>query len=543
MEHKKITSIICFTLLMFIDRVVGTESQFIWLITNNLVGIAFSLIIISSFGFRGFLKPFYIICSAAGIISVIGGYAFWYTHQVGHIMGYWITVPLNIWILGSLFFKFIERIFITKDLKLCIEKWEIVFSICMLLMLLSRNESVWPLYYMIIFLMLWHCPLSADDKRKVFLGAIDGIILGFFLLQTYAFVSTRYITPRYYGAYGDCNRNSCMYLIALSAVLAKSVIYGKTQADRKRKFDGFGYLILSGVICALIMYTGCRSALAGMFFILVIYLLIASRRYLSLKWSGITCRFAVILASVIISIPVLYFPMRYLPEASRHLFSVIRGNESEFLENNSTYDYVTFDEVIGNTLFRAFRSDLADESTVFEHSHTTASLHRSKSKSDYYTVYYSFREYPEKGTFSFKVSSKMYSGMRSLNHRINIYIVLLRNMNIAGHTTEEMYIDIESDVPGAEIVHLYNAQNFVINYLYAYGVPVGLLICALMIAELVMIIRKVMAKRIDGLLFLMIAVAHICMGLMEVVWIPGQLILILLFVAPLFLNDMEFEFS
>ena len=185
MDHKKIASIICFTLLMYIDKVVGTESQFIWLITNNLVGIAFSLIIISSFEFRSFLKPFYIICSAAGIISVIGGYAFWYTHQVGHIMGYWITVPLNIWILGSIFFKFIERIFITKDLKLSIGKWEIVFSICMLLMLLSRNESVWPLYYMIIFLMLWHCPLSSDDKSKVFLGSIDGIILGFFLHKVY----------------------------------------------------------------------------------------------------------------------------------------------------------------------------------------------------------------------------------------------------------------------------------------------------------------------------------------------------------------------
>ena len=122
-DHKKIASIICFTLLMSIDKVVGTESQFIWLITNNLVGIAFSLIIISSFEFRSFLKPFYIICSVAGIISVIGGYVFWYTHQVGHIMGYWITVPLNIWILGSLFFKFIERIILFKVLILVCVKF------------------------------------------------------------------------------------------------------------------------------------------------------------------------------------------------------------------------------------------------------------------------------------------------------------------------------------------------------------------------------------------------------------------------------------
>ena len=96
---KKTASVICFILLMLIDKVVGTESQYIWLITNNLVSIAVAFIIISSFGLRRFAKPFYVIWTIAGFAGVIGGYAFWYTHQIGHILGYWVTVPLNIWIL------------------------------------------------------------------------------------------------------------------------------------------------------------------------------------------------------------------------------------------------------------------------------------------------------------------------------------------------------------------------------------------------------------------------------------------------------------
>jgi general stress protein CsbA len=102
---------------MLIDLKAGNDSWYIWIITNNFVGIAISLIMFSAYPIKEFTRPFYIIWSVLGFFSVIGGYAFWYTHQVGHTMGFWITVPLNIWIVGLHVCKYIEKSFITKEIK------------------------------------------------------------------------------------------------------------------------------------------------------------------------------------------------------------------------------------------------------------------------------------------------------------------------------------------------------------------------------------------------------------------------------------------
>ena len=116
---KRIVTIICVVCLMLIDMKAANDSWYIWIITDNFVGVVFALLMFTAYPLKEYLKPFYIGWDILGIIGVIGGYAFWYTHQIGHIMGFWITVPLNIWFLGIVFFKYIEKIFITKELKGC----------------------------------------------------------------------------------------------------------------------------------------------------------------------------------------------------------------------------------------------------------------------------------------------------------------------------------------------------------------------------------------------------------------------------------------
>ena len=60
-ERVYIATVVCFVLLMFVTMVSANYSQYIWLITNNLVGAAVAIMMLSVDPVRDFLKPFYII--------------------------------------------------------------------------------------------------------------------------------------------------------------------------------------------------------------------------------------------------------------------------------------------------------------------------------------------------------------------------------------------------------------------------------------------------------------------------------------------------
>ena len=95
LEKVRIATIACFILLMYVSKMSANVSQYIWLITNNLVGVAVTLIMLSVYPVRDFIRPFYIIWTVLGIASTIGGYFFWYAHQVDFLVYACVTIPLN----------------------------------------------------------------------------------------------------------------------------------------------------------------------------------------------------------------------------------------------------------------------------------------------------------------------------------------------------------------------------------------------------------------------------------------------------------------
>ena len=531
---NRILTALAFICLMYIDKVVGTESQYIWLITNNFVGVVFAILVIHAFSFKSFLKPFYISWSILGVFGIIGGIAFWYTHQVGHLFAYWATVPLNIWILCLVVFKYIERLFIRKDIKIVISKWEYAFIVCMLLMLLSASNSAWPLYYLLIFELFWHAPFSEKGRAEAFEGMLEGLIFGFVLLTIYAFLYTPYTQARYRGAYWNSNRNACMYMLAYVAILTKLYMAKKNNGSRKAWLG-----ILSIVSVGLTVYTGCRTAILGLIFITLFYGIEIEHRLLNIKWSKLFINGFCFLASIIIAIPLLYFPMRYIQEAKGKLGAVVKTILAGTEETYRLYgeSYVSFDEAVGSALFRITSSDVESSSEKMEElpRETETQNIESGDVRDYYTIRYSYANYPERGNYSFMVPKRFYTGVVSLNHRINIFLVLLHNLNLTGHMDDEMSIDIISDVPGAETFRLNNAQNFILHYLYSYGILVGALFLIMIIVEEAALIRSARKQQTEGIAFIMFSFVYLIMGLMEVVWIPGQLVLILLFVAPFFI--------
>lgn len=547
---KRIITIICVACLMLIDMKAANDSWFIWIITNNMVGVLFAIIMLSAYPLREYIKPFYIVWDIVGMIGVIGGYWFWRTHQIGHIMGFWSTVPLNIWFLGTVFFKYVEKVFISKELSIRLAKWEYVFISCMLLMLISKSDYVWPFYFLVIFLMLWHTPFSFEDKRQLFMGVLDGILIGFIILQGKAFMFKDYSLVRYTGAYWNSNRNGALYLLAYTVLLTRTLF------NKKQNKKTIMTVILSSVMSAFIMYTGSRTALVGMIIITGVYYLIGERKIANEKWRKIIKQFSIYVIAFIVAIPLLYFPICYLPlirtAIRTEIKNIVKGTNLPVTISNESS--IQLDEALDNMIFRFFKTDMpsddAEEDTEvlydaelveaaeeLEETPYVFSMDQYDADGAYYVIEYYFRDYPERGKNVVLVPKYFYGPVMSLNIRINMYATLIDNMNIIGHDSSEVFIVLYSNAPGTSDNWINNEQNFIIHYLYNYGVPTGIIFCLLIIAELIYLVRCTLRGQVNAFAFAMFILVYICIGTMEVVWVPGQILLVLLFVAPLFFGS------
>ena len=547
---KRIITIICVACLMLIDMKAANDSWYIWIITNNMVGVLFAIIMFTVYPLKEYIKPFYIVWDVVGIIGVIGGYWFWRTHQIGHIMGFWSTVPLNIWFLGTVFFKYFEKVFISKELTIRLAKWEYFYILCMLLMLVSKSDYIWPLYFLVIFLMLWHIPFSREDKKQLFMGVLDGILAGFITLQGKAFLFKDYSLVRYTGAYWNSNRNGALYLLVYTVFLTRTLI------NKRQNKKTYMTVILSAVMVAFILYTGSRTALVGMLIITGIYYLIGERKITNERFGNLVKQFMVFLIAFFVSIPLLYYPICYLPlirtAIRTEIKNIVKGTDIPVTISNKSS--IQLDEALDNMIFRFFKTDMLSDDTTedtkdlinsesveeieyIEETPYPFTLDQYDTNEAYYVIEYYFRDYPERGKNVIYVPKSFYGPVMSLNIRINMFATLIDNMNLIGHDSSEVFIVLCSNAPGTSDNWINNEQNFIIHYLYNYGIPTGLLFCLLILAELVYLLRCTMKGQVNAFAFAMFILVYICIGSMEVVWVSGQILLILLFVAPLFFDS------
>ena len=558
LDKVYVATIACFILLMYISKMSANTSQYVWLITNNLVGVAVTFIMLSVYPIKDFLRPFYIIWTVLGIAGTIGGYFFWYAHQVDFLVYVCVTIPLNIWFLGAVVFKYIEEIFIKKSFKLSFSKWEPVYVACMLLMVLSVSNTFWPFYYLIIFLLLWHTPFSREQKHNLLLGIVDGLLVGIAILQCFAFIYTPYLDVRYIGIYNNCNRNSCLYLVALVAMLAKKHIYrishiGDDQGDNKKTdkalliFD-----LLTALVFAFIFFTGSRTGILGTAIIMLIYYFFSEYRFFKQGIKKLVVKSLAYLAMTVVIVPILYFPIRYLPEIRPFVRvvakNIIRGTDAPFhpvggveFKNAVTYPFLRFFESGQPTDNEEEQpEDEIDVEIVEEVDETEEVIEIVPDPSGrYYTLMYDFMYYPERGMFTTRVPKNIYIGLNTIDCRINIAAALIDQMNLVGHRDNEIIMRILSDVPSTPQVYSNNEQNYALHYLYVYGVPIGILVLILMISEVICLIRRSLGGKADGTVFLLLVSVYFVFGLTEIVWVPGQIEQLLLFFAPLFFDSFD----
>ena len=216
---------ICFLALAVIDQCSG------------------SLIILSGYKFKDFLKPLYLVwavlCVIGTPIAIILGMKY-YPYK-----GQWISGVVNVCIYGFIVLRAVTSLIEKRKAGERNIRWLffVPWLSMIVLMMASPNESLWPLWFGAMFGSFYITDFDKDKLSKIYNGAVDGVIAGCFLIQGIALFFRPYDTPRYFGMYLNPNINSLLYVCAYCAFLCRWFLLRKNGAK-------LIFRILSGAFAA-----------------------------------------------------------------------------------------------------------------------------------------------------------------------------------------------------------------------------------------------------------------------------------------------------
>lgn len=307
---------LCFCMFCLIDQRSKTCSGLDgWLESfRDLTGVVMAIIIMSHYRPEDFCKrklP-YVIWS---VISVIGGaVAIWWGKNYYYFFNDWIVKVVDVVLFGYiLIHTFISVVLEKKSPKLN-KKFAITWLIMMILMIVSRSTYIWPFCYLVMFGCFYLTDYSKEEQTDLFQGMLDGIILGFFLMQGWCFVFRPFDNwdYRYVGIYNNCNLNALFYLVVLAAVFAKIIYVNRIGAG---KLIRVYYWVGAGVVLSFLFLTIGRTAWMTAFILGLIFL--GCLKVVQHKKRFILNGMILILCACL-TFPLCFGAVRYLPPVFHH---------------------------------------------------------------------------------------------------------------------------------------------------------------------------------------------------------------------------------
>ena len=511
---KKNIYTLCFILFMIIDWTRGSQVGSTWAWTVNMTGVVLSVIMLSTYNIRVFLKPIYIVYSLACIIALPISYIWWYANQALIYRDKLLSAVLNVWFLGIILIKMFQDIIIYKTKKLSFCKIEIVIAFLLIWMFFSINEDVWPIWFLVMFGLFYHTDYSEETLEDLKQGLLNGIIIGFFLLQGAAFAFRPFDDGqyRYCGIYANCNINALFYCVVAIAFLLK--LYYARKNNEKKWLILF-YYVFVGIMFVLICFTVSKTALLSIFSVAVVYLLFADIILLEKKAKNIVLSSLLMMFVVCVSLPIVYGAVRYIPTILHHPIWYEGEYSEDKVHSFDPWDsekYVSFDELTGGI---SERIKPLLNSLFGELMNGMGNVHASEVIDDL-----TIQKEPDETLFD----------NQAVIGRLGVWHYYLKNGTIVGHSSEDGH-DI-----GWGDWYVWHAQNVFVQFWYYYGIPSAIMLLVIIVWQACSCIKNIFENNDRALICLLYGVLFTMYGLFECVWYPGQMILLLFFLTPIFLK-------
>ena len=494
---RRLVYALCFFFFCVIDQrcktYVGKE------VFQDLTGIGMAVILLSHFRWKDLLKwkiP-YLAWTAVWLIGAPISY--FYRYRLAMIPGEWPIVVLDVILFGYIILYTVIRVAIEKKYPRLDKRTGILWLAMMLWMILSRSNYFWPVCYLAMFGCFYLADFSAEEREDLFQGMLDGIILGFFVLQGFCFVFRPYDVARYKGVYSNCNQNAQFYLYVLAAVYAKIIYVTRSGSNKWIKLY---YWMGAGAALSLELLTIGRTGWMTAVLLSLAFFHFFRKHQPSVRaWKNLLklCAF------VIIAFPLTFGAVRYLPPLFHHPVWFEGEWRPERVHSWDPWDsekYIDLNEYAAEAWGRI----LGSFEDLLEHS--------------------PFLLVTEAEELSGEESAILASEQDSLLVRGAIYKHYLQNLNLLGHSNGELGFLL---TPTYWVPH---AHNIFLQYGSDFGVPVMVMLAALFLCGGIRLWRRYSRTGSEtdagSWMFLLLPAIF---GMFEYSWGTGSLSTLLMFMA------------
>lgn len=536
MNKKRILYMLCFFAFMIIDWTRGSQIGVVWAWTVNMTGVVMAVILLSAGKIREFKRPIYLLYSVLCIVALPLSYMWWNVHQAAIYRDRLLSAVLNVWVLGVFVIKMLLDVVIYRTKKLHFSKIEMIGAIMLLWMFLSKNEDVWPLWYLIMFGLLYHTEYTIEDREQMKQGLLDGIILSFFVLQGAAFVFRPFddASSRYCGIYGNANMNALFYSIVFVAFLLKLHLVRK---NKDKKWKEILCFLFAGAMSGFILMTISKTAGIAMVAGYIIFVVLADLKQLRMKAGKVVARIILMFILILVTLPIDYCAVRYIPPIFHHPIW-FDGEYSE--EKVHSWDpwnsdkYVSFSEVLNGISSRIGPYlELLGEKLTVQAAELPSEDATTQIQTETAGETVAIASTEDNSIDEDAETEEVDHRFDSSRGRLIIWQYYLQQGNLVGHSNQEGH----GDTLGWYVWH---AQNMFIQFWYYYGIPAAILFAIYVI----MVLKKAFQKAwkeddTEALMVLLYFMLFAIYGLFEATWYPGQMILLLSFFVPFFLQKKD----
>lgn len=310
---KRILYTLCFVGFCVIDQIKGSATGRVQMTAVNCMGFLMAAIILSAYHWKDFLKLPYFIWT--GLFAVGGIIAYQWGRTNYPYQGRWITAILNVGVYGYILIRLWYKFVMDKE-KLRVNK--VLFALwCVMLlcMLFSRNEAIWPLWFLVMFGSFYVTDYQPEVRKVLFDSMIDGLIVGFFLIQGAAFLFRPFDYIRYVGMYANANMNALFYAVVYCALLCKLC---QLQAQNMNKILIFLVTLVTGMMLDFAFLTMGRAGLLTMMLSTVLFAVYSAVTLCKKKILIFLYNSVGLVCIAIVCFPLVFGAVRYVPAYVHH---------------------------------------------------------------------------------------------------------------------------------------------------------------------------------------------------------------------------------
>ena len=565
-KYRRIWFIVLFMALNLIEWLKATQTGDIWKVAVNVAGLVVMALVMSAYPVKelccGFSKVFTIICLAV----MVGIYGYWWMNPGKFVVWQYLTAVMNIWLIGIMLWVLWRRAAAGRLKK---PKWDILSTLWVLLtivMVLSKSGRVWPVWFFLIYGIFYLTEYSEEDKDALVEGMVNGTIISFFIMQIYAYGFRPYDEVRYKGPLSNCNMTALYYLIVYCMILAKLHLLTLQKSGKIRKL--FWMVMAGGLLCFQFM-TLCRTAWLSAIAVTFAYGILIVKGIWKDSLPKVLGK-AVLLGVITVAVfPIVFGTVRWLPTILHHPIWY-EGEWSE--EKVHSFDpadsdkYVTLEEFLDTALGRFLQilekpaavdgqamQDAAGQGEAGQGEAGQGEAGQETAEESLVTE----EETDDPGEELFMPDGYVRASAEAIGDevpildyskdwtssdiRVAIFKAYWKDLNWRGHSEKEGYYLITPEY------RCWHAQNLWLQIAYYYGIPAGILLVVLTVVMIYYYISRCYKGKLDqkyGVLPLLFVILYFTFGLMEVVWNPGQLVFVLIFLVQhpgLFRKDTSLD--